>query len=197
MRTTHNAFTLCLTIVFGGLASGCAASMAAVTCLPGEPSVNCCIKKFPLTPLESCGVSAAEALNLLHAMEMAGQITAADAAAEQDEVLEGSEDSASPAAPEPPDCKGQEHHVISRPIARALEEHDTLSGLYEPRDPRFVTKAKDEKSHCGYQQWHREVDREVIQWLLRHRKATKEQFEAYLREIYSRSGLRERFPHGF
>jgi hypothetical protein len=60
-----------------------------------------------------------------------------------------------------------------------------------------VAKAKDEESHCGYQQWHRDVDREVIEWLRREADATPGEFMAFLREIYSRPRMRERFPHGF
>ncbi|HYO55615.1 Wall-associated protein precursor [Archangium sp.] len=98
---------------------------------------------------------------------------------------------------EPKECKGQLHHVISRPIAKALEDHRTLRGQYKPRDSRFVTRAVDEKAHCGYQEWHRQVDAEVIQWLRRYEKATPAQFEALLRQIYSRPDMRARFPHGF
>ncbi len=101
------------------------------------------------------------------------------------------------AAPEPPDCKGQNHHVISRPIAKALERHKTLRGLFGPRDRRFVAKAKDKESHCGYQKWHRDVDLEVMMWLREHEKATPEQFMSKLREIYSRKEMLERFPNGF
>ncbi len=95
------------------------------------------------------------------------------------------------------ECKGQEHHVISRPIAKELEDHKSLRGLYQPRDPRFVSRAVDEKAHCGYQHWHRNVDREVIKWLRDHSKATSQQFEAALRKLYSRPDLRARFPNGF
>ena len=52
------------------------------------------------------------------------------------------EGESSPASPEPPECKGQSHHVISRPIAEKLKEHPTLSGHYKPRDPRFVTPSR-------------------------------------------------------
>jgi hypothetical protein len=101
------------------------------------------------------------------------------------------------ASDEPPNCKGQEHHIISRLIARELEMHETLRGLYKPRDKRFKTRAKDQDSHCGYQEWHRKVDAEVIQWLKDKREATPEQFMEKLREIYSRKDMLERFPHGF
>jgi hypothetical protein len=101
------------------------------------------------------------------------------------------------ASGESPNCDGQSHHVISRPIAKALEDHRTLRGLYEPRDERFVAKAKDKASHCGYQEWHRKVDAEVVSWLERNRNATAEQFMSKLREIYNRKEMRERFPNGF
>lgn len=78
-----------------------------------------------------------------------------------------------------------------------LKNHSTLGGMYEPRDERFVAKAKDEESHCGYQQWHREVDLEVIAWLRRFPEATRKEFETFLREIYNRPEMRQRFPHGF
>ncbi len=104
---------------------------------------------------------------------------------------------ASSDAPEPPECTGQEHHVISRRIARALKSHPILRGIYKARDKRFVAQAKDEESHCGYQRWHRDVDDEVIAWLRKTKDATREQFEAYLRELYSRPDMLARFPNGY
>jgi hypothetical protein len=98
---------------------------------------------------------------------------------------------------EPPHCKGQEHHPISRRIARSIAKHLTLKGLYKPRDPRFVARAKDEQAHCGYQEWHRKVDDEVIDWLERNTEVTPKEFMDKLREIYSRPELKARFPNGF
>jgi hypothetical protein len=121
-----------------------------------------------------------------------------EAAREKEEAAEAdAAEAEGEAATEPPDCKGQNHHVISRPIAKALERHKPLHGLYEPRDKRFVAKAKDKESHCGYQKWHRDVDLEVMGWLREHEKATPEQFMSKLREIYSREDMLERFPNGF
>lgn len=100
-------------------------------------------------------------------------------------------------APEPPDCKGQKHHIISKPIARELNNHRILQGAYKARDPRLVAQAKDEEAHCGYQQWHRDVDDEVIEWLKMNKTATSRKFEDFLREIYARPEMRARFPHGF
>ncbi|MCY1081169.1 Wall-associated protein precursor [Archangium lansingense] len=102
-----------------------------------------------------------------------------------------------PDCSEPKECKGQLHHVISKPIAKALTRHRTLRGQYKARDPRFVTRAVDEQAHCGYQEWHRKVDAEVVEWLKEHRDATSKQFEAFLRTIYDRPDMRVRFPHGF
>jgi hypothetical protein len=109
----------------------------------------------------------------------------------------GVEASGAQASGEPPNCKGQEHHIISRKIAEQLEQHETLRGLYKARDERFKTRAKDEQSHCGYQDWHRKVDKEVIEWLLTERRATPEQFMKFLREIYKREDMLKRFPNGF
>lgn len=113
------------------------------------------------------------------------------------EQADAKADESAQASNEPPNCRGQEHHIISRPISEELEKHATLRGLYKPRDVRFKTRAKDEKAHCGYQDWHRKVDAEVIEWLKREIKATPEQFMRMLREIYSRSDMIERFPNGF
>jgi hypothetical protein len=129
------------------------------------------------------------------AARLAALRAAEEEAREQQAALEA--EAAGEAAPEPPDCKGQNHHVISRPIAEVLKKHRTLGKLYEPRDKRFVAKAKDEESHCGYQQWHRDVDKEVIRWLQQHPNATQPQFEKLLRDIYNRPQMLERFPHGF
>jgi len=41
-----------------------------------------------------------------------------------------------------PELTGQEHHVISKRIARKLEEHATLRGRYAERDPRFKTRRR-------------------------------------------------------
>ncbi|MCP3140183.1 SitA5 family polymorphic toxin [Pyxidicoccus xibeiensis] len=96
-----------------------------------------------------------------------------------------------------PAPSGQLHHVISKRIAKRLEEHGTLRGHYTERDPRFVTRAANKAAHNGYQKWHRDVDEEVVDWLGTHGNATPKQFEAFLRELYSRPAMRARFPNGF
>lgn len=135
-----------------------------------------------------------EALRKAAVLQAARQ-EAAHQQAKQEEASPEARGSSS--APEPPECKGQLHHIISKRIAEALDVHPTLSGLYTPRDPRFVSRAVDEKAHCGYQEWHRDVDAEVIAWLKANEKATAKQFEEFLRSIYNRPAMRARFPHGF
>ena len=92
---------------------------------------------------------------------------------------------------------GQEHHVISRRIAAALDDHPTLAGAYTPRDPRFVTQAIDDAAHRGYQTWHRQLDAEVADWLARNPNATTTGFEQFLRQRYGQADLLARFPNGF
>jgi hypothetical protein len=94
---------------------------------------------------------------------------------------------------------GQIHHPISTKIARELEKHPTLKGKYTARDPRFTTRAVDKEAHKGYQKWHRDFDKEVVEWLGReeNKAATPAQFEAWLRWRYSQPDLKARFPIGF
>ncbi|MDY7227110.1 Wall-associated protein precursor [Hyalangium rubrum] len=214
---------LCLWVVLLSLATGCSsgahstASRLADTSQPTDASQpiylaqvscwdteSCCIWRDPLTAANRCMVTPtriAEVLNgvkTLHGATQARAATLKDQAQdEEDARFSEAAEAEGESAPEPPDCQGQNHHVISRPIAKALEEHPTLRGLYEPRDERYVAKAKDKESHCGYQKWHRDVDLEIIRWLSRESRATPAEFMAKLREIYNREDMLKRFPHGF
>jgi hypothetical protein len=165
--------------------------VAQVPCTQGEFTVVCHCKQGRVSACEALRVTNPQLAKAIESALLAARLEEQEAKAAEAKA------EASPSAPEPPDCKGQRHHVISRPIAKALETHRTLRGLYTPRDPRFVAQAKDEDAHCGYQRWHRDIDTEVIAWLDRMRNATPQQFERYLREIYGRAAMRERFPHGF
>jgi hypothetical protein len=168
--------------------------LAQVPCGPFDLSLVCRCKQGVVSACEALRTTSPELAKQAEAVAQAAVV--AQGIQKTTEALQA-EGESSPASPEPPECKGQLHHVISRPIAKALEEHDTLRGHYKARDPRFVTRAVDEQAHCGYQQWHRDVDKEVIKWIDDHRQATPKQFEAFLRQIYSRPDMRTRFPHGF
>ena len=174
--------------------------LTQLPCLPDESSVVCHCKAGMLS---ACAALSQE--NPQQAAEILAQLERAAALAKVAEeegqkaeaALEAEARAAAADCSEPKECKGQLHHIISRPIAKALEDHKALRGLYKPRDPRFVARAVDEKSHCGYQEWHRKVDAEVVKWLEDNRTATSKQFEALLREIYNRPLMRARFPNGF
>ena len=93
--------------------------------------------------------------------------------------------------------QGQLHHAISRRVHRALEEHRVLRGRYQARDPRFVLRGADAHAHRGYQKWHQDLDDEIVRWLDRNNDVPAERFEAYLRSLYERTELKQRFPRGF
>jgi hypothetical protein len=93
-------------------------------------------------------------------------------------------------------CTGQEHHAISKTIHKALEDHPLLKGIYKPRDDRFVTQAIDKAAHKGYQKWHRDLDKEVVDWILGNQKKGPKDFEAYLYKLYAEARLKAIFPNG-
>jgi len=175
--------------------------LAQLSCWDTE---SCCIVKEPLTAVDRCMVTPARIVEVLNGVKTVYGATQAGAARLKEEAQEKADaefaeaaEAEGEAAPEPPDCQGQNHHVISRPIAKELERHKTLRGLYTPRDERYVAKAKDKESHCGYQKWHRDVDLEVIRWLRQEGRATPEEFMAKLHAIYNRKEMLQRFPNGF
>jgi hypothetical protein len=91
---------------------------------------------------------------------------------------------------------GQIHHGISRTVHKALDAHPNLRGVYSARDPRFVTQAKNLAAHRGYDTFHRNLDAEVAGWVRSNPNATPAQFESYLRGVYQRPDVLERFPNG-
>ncbi|MFL5245942.1 MAG: polymorphic toxin-type HINT domain-containing protein [Gemmataceae bacterium] len=98
------------------------------------------------------------------------------------------------------DCDGllgQLHHVISKKIWRALDKHAILKGLFKVRDPRFVTRAISAIAHKGYQKWHRDLDRRIVEWLERFVAASEEEFMQFLKTLYNDPDLLWRFPKGF
>jgi predicted hydrocarbon binding protein len=173
--------------------------LTQIPCTPGETSTVCHCKAGMLSACATLSLENPEkAAEILAQLEkVAAQAQVVDAAAQKvGETREAKVQDSSDCS-DPTECKGQLHHVISRPIAKALKDHETLGGHYEARDPRFVTRAVDEQAHCGYQEWHRKVDKEVIEWLNDRRRLTPERFEAFLRQIYRRPEMLKRFPHGF
>jgi predicted Holliday junction resolvase-like endonuclease len=154
--------------------------LSVAPCAPHETTAVCGCKQG--------SASACEALRQTNP-KLAAELEKATAQRAQEQAQQAAKTAAT--------ATGQQHHVISRHIAEALSKHPTLKGLYKPRDPRFVTRAVDKAAHNGYQDWHRKIDKEVARWLSDHAKATPEQFEAFLRSVYSRPEMLLRFPNGF
>ena len=106
--------------------------LTQIPCTPGETSTVCHCKAGML--------SACESLKLTNPKKAAEILARLENAAAQAKVLEEAGQKAEEAiqaeaasdCSEPKECKGQLHHVISRPIAEELENHKTLHGQYKP-----------------------------------------------------------------
>jgi hypothetical protein len=85
---------------------------------------------------------------------------------------------------------GQWHHVISNNILGRLEVHKTLKGKFG-REPLQVRGA-DKATHNGYDNWHRDYDKEVMKWLDDNPEASPDEFLAFLQKVYRKAD--DRFP---
>jgi len=183
--------------MLAGLSLMMALPVVQIPCAPNDLSIVCQCKQGSPSACTALEVAKPDlARNILRLLTMAK--AAQDAKQEAKKSTIQAVDSG---CGEPPDdgdgkCTGQEHHVISKLIFEAIEQ-SALKGHYRHRDPRFVARAVDEKAHCGYEGWHRNLDREIAEWIQAHKNVKPEQFEVYLREVYRRSKLLARFPDGF
>jgi hypothetical protein len=80
--------------------------------------------------------------------------------------------------------------------ARHECELQAIQCEYKLRDDRFKGLAIDYKAHHGYEDWHRELDKEVTTWIKKNPRATEATFETWLRERYAKPDLKSRFPKG-
>ena len=165
-----------------------------LACVPGDTTNVCYCKQRVESACEVVRLTEPEVYRAIEAAQAVLKLEE-DAREAANTLKEKSESDCG--TEEPDECKGQWHHIISKLIFKALQQHKNLRGKYEARDSRFVSRAKDQQSHCGYQTWHRNLDKEVTEWLKQKDKATPQEFEAYLRELYKRPELLKRFPHGF
>jgi hypothetical protein len=92
---------------------------------------------------------------------------------------------------------GQNHHILTNKVMRALDEHETLAGVFKRDDKRFQFRAKDAEAHKGYDEWHREIDDEVVLWIKKeeNKKATPQDFIRYLHDLYQQPLHRSRIPN--
>ena len=132
-------------------------------CVPGDGTTVCYCKQGVASACELLAEGDAEALKGI--LRLAAVVKAAQAMKEAEEKSADAVDAGCGGGQSPSDdldqakCTGQEHHIISKTVLRALERHSVLRGLYRYRDPRFVARAKDLKAHCGWQDWLRNIDR--------------------------------------
>jgi hypothetical protein len=91
---------------------------------------------------------------------------------------------------------GQNHHLLTNKVMRALDDHRTLRGVFKRDDKRFQFRAKDAEAHKGYDEWHREIDMEVVRWIKdeENNKATPQEFIRYLHDFYQKPMNRSRIP---
>jgi hypothetical protein len=92
---------------------------------------------------------------------------------------------------------GQNHHILTNKVMDALNEHRTLRGVFKRNDKRFQYPAKDLDSHNGYDQWHRDIDKEVVDWVEdeANKEATPQEFIRYLHDFYQKPLHRSRIPN--
>jgi hypothetical protein len=74
MKNATHVRVLAIAVLLGVFASGCVTT-ASASCRPGDSTVACCIKNYPLSPAESCAASPDEILKTLAAMDAAFQST--------------------------------------------------------------------------------------------------------------------------
>jgi hypothetical protein len=164
--------------------------LSQVPCAPSESTVVCQCKQGIASACSILADIDARAAARIAAMAKAAEEAAKAKASKGVQV-------AGPDCSEPPNCNGQEHHIISMEIFRALEQHLILKGKYKHRDPRLVAKAVNKEAHCGYEGWHRAFDKEIADWILSNQASTEKMFEQYLRNRYAKPDLKARFPNGF
>lgn len=90
---------------------------------------------------------------------------------------------------------GQAHHLLSNKIVTALEKHPLLKGAFAREDTRFIYNALDGAAHKGYQTWHRQYDKMVVDYIQANPQLTPSQFQSYLHDLYQQSWLQQRIPN--
>ena len=71
------------------------------------------------------------------------------------------------------------------------KDYNELAQLYHVP---CILQAVDLDAHKGYQQWHRDLDARIADWLERNKEATQQQFIDQLKIFYSDPDLAAKFP---
>ena len=90
---------------------------------------------------------------------------------------------------------GQKHHLLSKKILDALDEHKVLKGKFTKNQEGFLYQAKDLESHKGYQTWHREYDKKVVGWLEKNQDATEKEFKTFLHNLHQEDWIKDKIPN--
>jgi hypothetical protein len=91
---------------------------------------------------------------------------------------------------------GQLHHGISERVFEALEKRAKLKGVFKLRDPQFTARAATLEDHNGYQKWHVELDRQIVNYINETPDLDPKKFASWLYKRYSEPDLLKRFPGG-
>jgi hypothetical protein len=67
MKRQNFSLRLWMAVLVGGFVSGCAAAMV---CRPGDSTVDCCVKKYPLSALDSCTATPSDMLRVLRQISL-------------------------------------------------------------------------------------------------------------------------------
>jgi len=183
--------------MLAGLSLLVALWVAQIPCAPNDLSIVCQCKEGSPSACAALEVVNPElARDILRLLTMAKAAKDAKQATEKSTGATVDSGCGEPPGDDDKKCVGQEHHLISKLVFEALEKSN-LKGVYHYRDPRFVARAADQKAHCGYEGWHRNLDREIAAWIQKTIDLTPEKFESFLREAYRRPEIKARFPNGF
>lgn len=90
---------------------------------------------------------------------------------------------------------GQLHHILSKGIMDAVKDHANLADEFTRNMPGYLYRAADAAAHRGYQDCHRLVDKEAVEWVKQWPNATPAQFVNKLQEIYNRTDIAKRIPN--
>ena len=90
-------------------------------------------------------------------------------------------------------ASGQEHHLLSKKIVGAIEKHPLLKGVFSREDRRLIYKLLDASAHKGYQTWHRQYDKMVVDFIQANPKLTPSQSKAYYTICINNLGYNKEF----
>lgn len=83
---------------------------------------------------------------------------------------------------------GQNHHVISNKINKVKLQNSKLDSISR-NDPRFQVKALTSGGHKGYQKWHRQYDKTIVDWLKSHPNASAGEFINKINSVFAKPGM--------